>query len=100
METTVDAPVRFTAAAAALLKNMMQAPDFNTSQLLRIGVKNSGCSGMGFVLGFDEQQKDDVTFAYDGIRCVMNAGHQLYLYGMEIGWQENEESRGFTFTKS
>ncbi len=76
----------------------MQADGFDTTQLLRVGVKGGGCSGMSYVLGFDQQQDGDMVFEVEGIPCVMNTAHQLYLYGMEIDWQDGLNNRGFTFS--
>ncbi len=34
----------------------MSEPGFDTSKFLRIGVKGGGCSGMSYVLGFDDKR--------------------------------------------
>jgi Iron-sulfur cluster assembly accessory protein len=75
----------------------MSAPDFDKSQYLRIGVKGGGCSGMSYVLGFDTKTESDKEFEIEGIPCVMNKAHELYLMGMEIDWSEGLDNRGFTF---
>jgi iron-sulfur cluster assembly protein len=46
MNTTLEAPVTFTAGAVAELKRLMAEPDFDASNVLRIGVKGGGCSGL------------------------------------------------------
>lgn len=97
METTVQTPVSFTAGAVTEIRRLMQAEGFDTTQLLRVGVKGGGCSGMSYVLGFDQQLEGDEFFEIEGIPCVMNPGHQLYLMGMEIDWENGLNNRGFTF---
>lgn len=98
METILSMPVGFTDGAILELKRLMNEEGFNSNQKLRVGVKGGGCSGMTYVLGFDEQLADDEYFEYEGIPCVMNKGHEMYLYGMQIDFQDGLNSRGFTFT--
>lgn len=98
METTVEAPVTLSAGAVAELKRLMNEEGFDKSQLLRIGVKGGGCSGMTYVLGFDHKQENDDEFEIDGIHCIMTRSHEIYLMGMEIDYQSGLNSRGFTFS--
>lgn len=95
---TTSTPVSFTEGAVKELKRLMAEDGFDASQRLRVGVKGGGCSGMTYVLGFDQPAEDDEHFEVDGVGCVMNKSHQLYLFGMEIDWQGGLNSRGFTFS--
>jgi len=100
METTMNTtiPVTLTEGAITEIKRLMNEPGFDHTQFLRIGVKGGGCSGMTYVLGFDQKEKEDDQFEIEGIPCIMNKSHGLYLYGMEIDWQGGLNSRGFTFS--
>jgi len=98
METAVSVPVKLTAGAVDEIKRLMSEPGFDSTQKLRVGVKGGGCSGMTYVLGFDKQEEGDEHFEIEGIGCVMNKSHQIYLYGMEVDWKGGLNSRGFTFT--
>lgn len=97
MEMIATTPVKLTMSAIEEVKRLMQEPGFDQNQRLRIGVKGGGCSGMTYVLGFDKPEDDDEKFEIEGISCIMNKGHQIYLYGMEVDWQGGLNSRGFTF---
>ena len=99
MEATMEiaVPVSFTDGAIAEIKRLMQVEGFDTTQLLRVGVKGGGCSGMTYVLGFDAPTEKDGHFEIDGIPCVMEKAHGIYLMGMEVDWQGGLNSRGFTF---
>lgn len=97
MEIISTAPVSLSAGAVEELKRLMNEPGFNKAQKLRVGVKGGGCSGLSYVLGFDDQQEGDVEFDIDDIPCIMNKNHELYLYGMQIEWHDGLNSRGFTF---
>ena len=97
MEATLSIPVGFTQGAIKELKRLMNEADFDNNKKLRVGVKGGGCSGMTYVLGFDEKIAGDEEFNYEGIPCIITAGHELYLYGMQIDFQDGLNSRGFTF---
>lgn len=97
METTT-VPVTLTASAINEIKRLMKEDGFNTAQCLRVGVKGGGCSGMTYVLGFDMPTDKDDHFVIDGIPCVMEKTHGIYLAGMEVDWQGGLNSRGFTFS--
>lgn len=98
METVVQNPVTLTPGAVVAVRKLMNEPDFDTTQVLRIGVKGGGCSGMTYVLGFDQPQEGDQAFEIEGIPCVMNKAHEIYLYGMQVDWQDGLNNRGFTFS--
>lgn len=99
METvTINAPVTLTENAIKEIKRLMAEPGFDTDKVLRIGVKGGGCSGMTYVLGFDDKQEADEDFFIDGIHAIMNKSHGIYLMGMEVDWEDGLNSRGFTFS--
>ena len=97
MQTTASIPIQLTPGAVTEIRRLMAAPGFDTAQRLRIGVKGGGCSGMTYVLGFDQVGEGDNFFEFEGIPCMMNKAHEIYLYGMEIDWQDGLNNRGFTF---
>ena len=97
METMTTIPVTLTEGAIVEIRKLMAKEDFDTTQVLRVGVKGGGCSGMTYVLGFDKKEENDYEFQIEGINCVMNKSHEMYLYGMLIDWQDGLNNRGFTF---
>ena len=97
METTITTPVTLTKGAIAQVKKLMKEENFDTTQSLRAGVKGGGCSGMTYILGFDHIQDTDIAFAIDGIPCIMNKSHEIYLHGMQVDWQDGLNNRGFIF---
>lgn len=90
-------PVALTSGAISEIKKLMREEGFDASQSLRIGVKGGGCSGMTYILGFDHPRDNDRNFEIEGIPCIMNQAHELYLHGMEIDWQDGLNNRGFVF---
>jgi iron-sulfur cluster assembly protein len=97
MEMTTAVPVSFTAGALTEIRRLMSAPEFDTTRFLRVGVKGGGCSGLSYVLGFDEKQADDAEFEFEGQPFIMNKSHAIYLMGMQIDWANGLNARGFTF---
>lgn len=97
MQTTIDSPVQLTEGAVTELKRLMNEPGFDQSQHLRVGVKGGGCSGLSYVLGFDAKEEDDEIYEIEGIPVVMKKAHGLYLYGIQVHFENGLNARGFTF---
>lgn len=97
METITTTPVTLTAGAIKEVKRLMAADDFDATQSLRLGVKGGGCSGMTYILGFDQKTEKDTSFEIEGIPCIMDRSHELYLLGMQVDWIDGLNNRGFTF---
>jgi iron-sulfur cluster assembly protein len=96
MEIINKTPVTFTRSAAQEIKRLIKEEN-NSSKFLRIGVKGGGCSGMSYVLGFEDKAEKDEVFEIDGIKCIINPAHLIYLNNMEINWEGGLNARGFTF---
>lgn len=98
MEMMIQQPVAFTGNAIKELKRLMQEDATTTGKKLRVGVKGGGCSGMTYILQFDNEQEGDIDFDVDGVPCIINTAHEMYLFGMTVEWEGGLNSRGFTFT--
>lgn len=94
-DTTLTAPVSFTAGAIEELKRLLAGE--HAKPYIRVGVKGGGCSGMTYVLEYDDKQEGDHEFEIAGIPVVMNKAHEMYLLGMEVQFEGGLNSRGFTF---
>lgn len=95
MDTGIAPPVQFTPTAIEEIKRLMSSDAAH--KYLRVGVKGGGCSGLSYVLGFDEPTENDDRFDYEGINLIINKAHGIYLAGMEIDWQNGLNARGFSF---
>lgn len=97
MEPLIKNPINFTDAAVSEVKRLMNETDFDTSKMLRVGVKGGGCSGMTYVLDFDNRKENDAIYEKDGVNFIIDNSQSIYLFGMEIEWEGGLNSRGFTF---
>ena len=94
---TAQAPVTFTPGAVKELNKLKDQQELNDDFGLRVGVEGGGCSGMTYVLGFDQHKDGDQIYMIDGIKVYMHKAHVLYLAGMMIDFQDGLNARGFTF---
>lgn len=98
MDTTIsNSKVSLTHSAANELKRIMNEDGAETGKYLRIGVKGGGCSGMSYLLGFEDKTEKDEIYEIEGIPCIINPAHLIYLANIEIDWEGGLNSRGFTF---
>lgn len=94
--TTETAPVSFTEGALRELRQLQVQPEAE-GMMLRVGVKGGGCSGLSYVLGFDQKEDDDIESEVQGIPVIMKKAHGIYLLGMEIDFAAGLNARGFVF---
>jgi iron-sulfur cluster assembly protein len=65
---------------------------------LRIGVKGGGCSGLTYVLGFDESPKEnDKVFLGHGVTMFVDPKSLFYLSGTVLDFSDGLNGKGFVF---
>jgi iron-sulfur cluster assembly protein len=94
---TAPAPVTFTQGAVNEMLKLKDQQELSDEFGLRVGVEGGGCSGMTYVLGFDQKKEGDQEYFIDGVKVFMHKAHGLYLAGMQIDFQDGLNARGFTF---
>ncbi len=68
---------------------------------LRVGVRQGGCSGMSYMMDFEDASKigsQDEVFDYDGFQIVCDRKSLLYLYGLMLDYSDAMIGGGFQFT--
>jgi len=64
---------------------------------LRVGVKGGGCSGLSYVMDFDDttEEFDEVIQLDGGLKVVIDRKSVLYLYGTELDYSDGLNGKGF-----
>ncbi|SIQ13785.1 iron-sulfur cluster assembly protein [Chryseobacterium sp. RU37D] len=85
------------AKAKAIL--LMTEEGFNPAEdYIRVGVKSGGCSGLEYVLKFDNQKADtDQIFEDNNIKIVVDKKSILYLAGTTLEYSGGLNGKGFVF---
>lgn len=82
--------------ASDKIKEML-AEEGGPDLFLRIGVKEGGCSGFSYGMGFDdEQQAGDKALDMEGLKVVVDEDSIKYLNGLVIDFKESAMGGGFT----
>ena len=101
--TTLDRPVlnesiELTEKAAAEVARLKAANNIPADHGLRLSVKGGGCSGLSYVLGFDEQPRDnDRIFESYGVRVFVDQKSLFYLSGTVLDFSDGLNGKGFVF---
>ena len=65
---------------------------------VRMGVKGGGCSGLTYVLDFDDKQrKFDILYQSQGLSILVDKKSNLYIKDTEIDWSYSLMDRGLKF---
>lgn len=94
----LDQPVRITTEAQDQIRNTFQSRKIPAEYGLRVGIRGGGC-GSSWLLGFDTPGPSDDVYNVEGVRVIIDKKHLLYVLGVQIGFEMNEEGRGFTVEK-
>jgi len=90
--------VTITERAAREIKKIKHDNGIPEEHALRLGVKGGGCSGMTYVLAFDEQSKErDVVYQIQGITVFIDPKSQFYLSGTVLDFSDGLNGKGFVF---
>ncbi|MBJ6362284.1 HesB/IscA family protein [Paenibacillus sp. GCM10012307] len=88
--------IEISSAATSRIKDMLLEED-TPGLFLRIGVKEGGCSGFSYGMGFDDEQHDnDKELSIEGLKVVVDDDSLKYLNGLQIDFKESSMGGGFT----
>jgi iron-sulfur cluster assembly accessory protein len=90
------AAINLTPAAITHLRRLLEQPD---PKLIRIGVKNKGCSGLAYHLEYvDKAGQFDETVEAEGVKVLIDSKALFSIIGSEMDWVEDKLSARFVFT--
>jgi iron-sulfur cluster assembly protein len=84
-----------TPTAVSHLRQLLNEPE---PKLIRIGVKNKGCSGSAYSLEYvDKPAMFDEQVEQDGVKVLIDSKALIKVIGSEMDWVEDKLSARFTF---
>ncbi len=90
--------ISLTEKAAQQVRKIRTENNIPETHGLRLSVKGGGCSGLTYVLGFDEGpgEKDRVMECF-GIRVFVDPKSAFYLSGTVLDFSDGLNGKGFVF---
>lgn len=91
--------IKVTDKAKEKARTLMLEDGYNPdTDYIRVGVKSGGCSGLEYVLSFDNTSNDtDQVFEDNGIKVVVDKKSILYLAGTVLEYSGGLNGKGFVF---
>jgi len=105
MHTTASVPqpivndeISLTSKAADEVRRLMSSNNIPESHGLRVSVKGGGCSGLSYVMGFDEHPKEtDRVLNIQGLRVFVDPKSLFYISGTVLDFSDGLNGKGFVF---
>ncbi|KIV83048.1 hypothetical protein PV11_05108 [Exophiala sideris] len=77
------------------LRNLLDQPN---PKMIRVGVKNRGCSGLAYHLEYvDKPAAFDEVVEQEGVKVLIDSKALFSIIGSEMDWQEDKLSARFVF---
>ena len=80
-----------------IIELMVESGITPNSHHLRVGVKGGGCSGLSYVMDFDNtiESTDESVDIDGGLKVIIDRKSVLYLYGTELNYSDGLNGKGF-----
>lgn len=89
------AAIKLTPAAVEQLRALLDQPE---PKLIKVGVKNRGCSGLAYNLEFVEKPGAfDEAVEQDGVKVLIDSKALFSIIGSEMDWTEDKLNQRFVF---
>lgn len=98
-DTGNEAQIIVTASAAQAIKEELARRETTTEKSgLRVGVKAGGCSGLSYIIQFeDDPRPDDKIVVKDGARVFCDPKSHAFLANTELEYVRTLMKKGFEF---
>jgi iron-sulfur cluster assembly protein len=95
---SIGEEITLTEKAAAQVAKVKSENNIPAGHGLRLGVKGGGCSGLSYVLGFDEKPNEkDKVFTVQGVTVFIDPKSLFYLSGTVLDFSDGLNGKGFVF---
>lgn len=89
------AAMKLTPAAVEHLRALLDQPE---PKLIKVGVRNRGCSGLAYHLEYvDKAGAFDEAVEQDGVRVLIDSKALFSIIGSEMDWVEDKLNQRFVF---
>lgn len=89
------AAMKLTPGAVSQLRELLNQPQ---PKLIKVGVKNRGCSGLAYHLEFVEKPgMFDEEVEQDGVKVLIDSKALFSIIGSEMDWVEDKLNQRFVF---
>ena len=80
-----------------LIELMMEEGITPDTHNLRVGVKGGGCSGLSYIMEFDDKvdSLDEIIETRAGLKVLIDKKSVLYLFGTELDYSDGLNGKGF-----
>ena len=86
-------------AAQQLLNIFIEENKDPKDSYVRVGVKSGGCSGLSYILDFeDNASEDDKVVESNGVNLLIDKKSLLYLVGTTLEYSSGLNGKGFHWT--
>ena len=87
--------MNLTPTAISHLRELLELPE---PKLIRVGVKNRGCSGLAYHLEYVEKPgMFDEAVEQDGVKVLIDSKALFSIIGSEMDWVEDKLNQRFVF---
>ena len=94
----IEDDITLTEKAAAEVHRIKSENNIPAAHALRLGVKGGGCSGLTYVLAFDEKSTEkDIVLEKNGVTVFIDQKSMFYLSGTTLDFSDGLNGRGFVF---
>ncbi len=97
MATAEQDVISITERAAKQIKKLIMQENLGEGRHLRVGVKGGGCSGLSYLIDFDDMNEMDTLVEMDGFSVIIDKRQALYLHGTVLDFKDGLDARGFIF---
>jgi len=98
-QNEVSEEIIITPRAAEEIRKIKAGNNIPETHALRLGVKGGGCSGLSYVLAFDERPREnDTVMTIEGLIVHVDPKSLFYLSGTTLDFSDGLNGRGFVFS--
>ncbi len=92
------APITLTEPAAARVRDLVAKSGEEGVLGLRVGIKNTGCSGLSYVVEYAKERKKFEDLVEDkGVKIFIDPTAVMFILGSEMDYKEDKMFSGFVF---